>query len=364
MSKKLYPHTPDWFTPPGETLLEVIEFKGISQKDLADRTGVTPKHINKIITGEAAITPEMAILLERATGTSAITWNRLEANFQARKATAESKKKLLDDRQILKNPTIKELIHRHAIVSYDDTSEQIEAVLGFYGVGSVKKLKERWQIPHQAALRHSPSFESNPVALATWLQLGEKMAEKIECQPFDKGRFLDALTAVRKLTVKHPSEFVPEMRRFCANAGVAVVFVKEFRGAAVHGAAKWMTPQKAVIILNLRGKKNDLFWFSFFHEAAHVIFDSKKGLAVDVFGKTEANESERRADDFASRNLIPEEYNSKLFTLKSKNDVLTFAKRLGISPGIVVGRLQYEKIIPFTNLNDLKETFVWQEGDF
>ena len=86
MNAKKLLHVPDWVSPPGDTLLEIIGHKGMTQKELADRAEVTPKHISKIVNGTVPITPDMAIRLERVTGTSAKFWNTLEANFQTNKA--------------------------------------------------------------------------------------------------------------------------------------------------------------------------------------------------------------------------------------------------------------------------------------
>ena len=48
-----------------------------------------------------------------------------------------------------------------------------------------------------------------------------------------------------------------------------------------NGATKWLTPTKPMILLCLRGKGEDKFWFSFFHEAGHVLHDSKKDLLIN-----------------------------------------------------------------------------------
>ncbi len=361
-AQKLYPHTPDWYIAPGETIAEVLEFKGMTQKELAERLGISPKHVNHIMDGSAPITPDMAVLLERATGLSARIINALERTYQTRKAAAVAKAKLTEDHALLKIPAIKELIRRNIIPDTDDKSAQVESVLGFYGAGTVKQLKELWKKPHEAALRHSPTFQSDPVALATWLRLGERAAENILCEPYDKERFNVALKEIRGLTVKRPAEFRAEMVRLCANSGVALAFVPEIKGASLNGATKWIKKTKALIVLNLRGHKNDISWFTFFHEAAHVLFDSKKMLYVETSGREpEKSENEQRADRFAADLLIPPKFHAELKTLQSTASVRAFARKLGIAPGIVVGRLQHEKIIPPQNLNALRQTFRWVE---
>lgn len=359
-TKNTVQHDPDWATPPGDTLLEILEFKGITQKELAVRTGYSVKQINQIVLGNAPITPTLAILLERVTGTAAKYWNALESQYQTRKAKIEAKERLQKDAEILKTPAVKELIKRGAIPKCTEPADQIESVLGFFAVGSVQTLRKLSELPQEAALRHTPAFKSDPLSLAAWLRLGEREAAKIECRPYDREAFQAALHQVRTLTVKSPGEFVPEMIRFCAAAGVAVLFVPEMKGAKVNGATKWLTPEKAMIVLNLRGRKNDIFWFTFFHEAAHILYDGKKAFIVDVLGdKTEKSESELKADRFAGEMLIPSGHHKELPTLKTEAAIRSFAAKLGIAPGIVVGRLQHDGLIPYTRFQGLRTTFIW-----
>jgi len=80
MAKNQY--CPDEVSPPGETLLEVLEERGITQAELAERTGRPRKTINEIIKGKAAITPETALQLERVLGVAASFWNARETRFR------------------------------------------------------------------------------------------------------------------------------------------------------------------------------------------------------------------------------------------------------------------------------------------
>ncbi|MDY0169094.1 MAG: ImmA/IrrE family metallo-endopeptidase [Thermoguttaceae bacterium] len=147
------------------------------------------------------------------------------------------------------------------------------------------------------------------------------------------------------------------MVEHCRTAGVALVLVPEIKGAPVSGAAKWLTPEKAMIGLNLRGRRDDRFWFTFFHEAGHILNDSKKETFIDV--DYDDDPREQNANRFAADLLIPPDNARHLRELKSHMDVVRFAKSLGIAPGIVVGRLQREGIIPYSHLNCLKATFRW-----
>ncbi|MDR2345085.1 MAG: HigA family addiction module antidote protein [Planctomycetaceae bacterium] len=94
VTQKLYPCDFDWEPiPPGETISELLEYYGLTQKELAERTGYSIKQINQVILGNVPISTELAVLLERVLGTSAECWKQLEANYQIRKANWQAKKK-------------------------------------------------------------------------------------------------------------------------------------------------------------------------------------------------------------------------------------------------------------------------------
>ena len=233
----------------------------------------------------------------------------------------------------------------------------IERTLRFFGVASVDAWHEGWSKP-QFAFRKSPTAAGHDGALASWLRLAELTAQDIECQPYDAKRFGSAVRSIRELTVTKPSIFVERMVALCREAGVAIALVPEIKGASINGAAKWLTASKAMIALNLRGKANDKFWFTFFHEASHILSDSKVELFIDVDYVDDPRE--HAANEFARTLLIPTKYEAELPKLKTTAAVTAFAKRINVAPGIVVGRLQREKIVPYSHLNGLKVRLEWK----
>lgn len=351
-----YPYEPDYAVPPGQTLQETIDAQGIDQRELAVRTGLSAKHINQVIKGAAPVTHDTAIRLERVTGIPARMWNNLEANYQEQRARIAEKERMACDLEWLSTIPAKELIKRGVIEGTPDKISLLQNVLAFFGVASVEAWKEGWS-NHQFAFRKSPTFKGKDAMMATWLRLGELEAHRVECVPFDKTAFRTALDEIRSLTVEEPEVFVPRMTKACATSGVAFVLVPEIKGAPVSGAAKWLTPNKAMICLNLRGKSNDRFWFTFFHEAGHILNDSKKEIYIDVDYKDDPREQD--ANLFAANTLIPPECVGQLSCLRSRSAVESFAGSIGIAPGIVVGRLQSEKYIPYSHLNSLKVRFDW-----
>jgi Zn-dependent peptidase ImmA (M78 family) len=153
------------------------------------------------------------------------------------------------------------------------------------------------------------------------------------------------------------------MQKICAQAGVAVVFVPELPGTHLYGATRWLGTKKALIQLSLRGKSDDQLWFTFFHEAGHILLHEKKDVFIKAEGKgcgeIGGSEKEQEANQFAQDLLIPsEKYQAFVDTGQfDESEIRTFAKEIGIAPGIIVGRLQHEKIIPFSAWNNLKKRY-------
>lgn len=357
-------YTPDYAVPPGELLLETIEERGMTQVELAERTGRKEKTINEIIKGKAPITPETAIQLERVLGVSSSFWNNLERNYQALMARIEEKKRLAAEVDWLKKFPIKEMINKHWIRAFDNKVDQMEELLNYFGVASPAQWSEVWQtVP--VSYRKSQAFDGQLGALSAWLRQAELAAQQVECLSYDKTKFIETLNKIRPLTKEQPEMFQSAVINFCAEAGVAIVFVPELPKAHVSGATRWLTPSKALIQLSLRHRTDDHLWFSFFHEAGHILHHGKKDFFIEA-GDENEGKKEQEANSFAADFLIPPS-DYRAFIARggrrfSKTAIKTFAAQIGTSPGVVVGRLQHDGYLPPTHCNDLKVRFVWADN--
>jgi len=350
---------PDYAVPPGETLLETIEAIGMSQAELAERTGRPKKTINEIIKGKAAITSETALQLERVLRVPAGFWNNLERNYQETLARLNEQNKLRKQVAWLDKLPTSALVKNGWIKGYRDKIQQLQEVLNFFGVASPEQWEKRW-MGAQVAYRKSPVFQSDPYAIASWLRMGELLAQKIECKPFDALKFKNALVKIRLLTVQPPEVFQPEVIRSCAEAGVAVAFVPELPKIRACGATWWMNPNRAIVQLSLRYKSDDQLWFSFFHEAGHILLHGKKEVFIEGDDK---NSKEDEANSFAADILIPpKKYRGLIQSGRcNKAAIQNFASEIGIALGIVVGRLQHDKIIRHSYCNELKKRLEWEK---
>jgi len=352
---------PGYGVPPGETLRETLETRDLTQADLAERTGRPKKTINEIIQGKAAITSETALQLERVLGIPASFWNNLEHQYRTSLARLAESELLKAQLPWLAQFPVKQMAEREWIKLHKDRVDLLREVLQFFGVVSTSAFEEVWQTTRKAtAYRQSRHKGIDFAAIAAWLRRGEIEARDVECQPFDAILFRTALKQIRTLTTADPRVFCTRIKELCASAGVVVVFVPELPRMRLFGAARWLAPDKALIQLTLYLKREDQLWFSFFHEAGHILLHGRREVFIDGPSGT-VDQQENEANAFASNTLIdPADYADFIQRGDlSRAAVVQFANRIGIAPAIVVGRLQHDRHLDFNQLHGLVGRFKW-----
>src|SRR5207249_2328219 len=164
-------------------------------------------------------------------------------------------------------------------------------------------------------------------ALAAWLRQGELQAQAVACDPWDEAKFRAVLPTLRRLTrQKDPARFIPELVASCAACGVAVVVLKAPTGCRASGATRFISSEKALLLLSFRYLSDDHFWFTFFHEAGHLLLHNRDALVLEGVDMTSI-EKENEADDFAARLLIPDDFRAAMLSLPLNGiQVIRFAK--------------------------------------
>ena len=358
---KQHAFKPDYSVHPGKILGETLQARSISQSEFASRCGLSEKHVSQIINGKASVTSESALTFERVLGTKAGLWMNLESNHRLHVARRAEEDRLSSYIEWASRFPLQALAKRGVIPSRCSKEAKVRALLEFFGVTSPKAWEKQCN-RLVIAYRRSPAFTSSREAVTAWLRIGDLEAAEAITPPFDRTTFRSALDEIRNLTRLRPSEFEPRMKQLCCEAGVALVFVPEFPETRLSGATRWVSPDKALVVQSLRHRKDDHFWFTFFHEAAHVLLHGKRAVFIDEVSMDSSDE-EQEADSFAANHLIPAAKYKSFVNAKhlSKERVRAFADSLGIAPGIIVGRLQHDGVIPFSWFNDLKRTFVFAE---
>lgn len=358
--------TPDWLSTPGDTIADLLEERGWSQADLATRSGFTKKHVHLLLQGKAALSEDTALRLERVLGSSARFWMNLETQYREQLLRRESIASLEQDVTWLKELPLKDMVTFGWVEKAANKAQQVYVCLRYWGVASVAAWRAQYEQP-VAAYRAAEKLIRKPAAVSAWLRQGEREAEKLRCGEYSQEKFEAVLQEVRGLTLEHDTaKFVPVLVEKCAQAGVAVVFAPAPKGCPVSGATKWLGANKALIMLSLRGKTDDKLWFTFFHEAGHLLKHGKRLIFLDILGEDGLKpEEEEQANAFA-RDFLINAGRYGVFCgggLFTEAAIRAFARQEGVSPGIVVGRLQFDHRLGWERLNKLKVSYHWDHEE-
>lgn len=354
-----YPFVPDVPIPPGETIAELLEERGITQSDFAQLLGRTEKNVSQLVNGKAPIGHDLAIDLERVLGVPSSFWNNLEATYRDLLARQEAKDRLAAETTWAKQFPLKEMESQGFIARETGAGERTASLLDYFGVASTDAWQGYWGSPKRLAARMTNAYTPDVPALTVWLRAGELAARNVETAPFDPKAFGAVVRDAPSHTLGDIEQAIPALQTRCAQAGVALVLVPELPKIRCSGVSRWLATDKALIQLCLRYKTADQLWFSFFHEACHILRHSKKRTYVAYLN--EESHEELEANAFAADIMIqPSAWADFTSHGKpSKARVLEFATTQGIAPGVVVGRLQHERIVPFAQMNDLKVPLDW-----
>ena len=359
MAEQTYAYSPNYAVKPGSVLAEHLEVEGLAQADFAQRCGLSDELIGEILEGNAPVRAEAANAFEQVLGVAAEIWLGLESKYQTfLRCQAESGDGMSQSAWVGRFP-VQELVKRGHLEQSEDKADSLFRLLTFFGVESIDAWRA-WDSQRTVKYRHSPTFESRKEALATWLRLGEIEAARQSCPPFNENVFREAVQRVRELTRQRLPDAFYEARDIMKKTGVTLALIKPFKGVAASGAAWWLNSSRAIIQLSGRYKTEDHVWFSFFHEAAHILLHGQEYVFVD---SNYAGDSklEQEANEWAANMLVAKKAWERFVTkgLFGGPAIDAFAREQAIDPGIIVGRLQHEKRVKHAHVNYFKKRFEW-----
>ena len=362
MIRKTNEYAPNYSASPGDHIEELLEVHNMSQKELAERTGVTPKHINMVIKGKARITPEFAYSLEMIFDYSAEMWLSFQNVFDIEMLERKKEEELEKYAEFLSEFDYNDLVKAKYVPAAARVSERINNLLHFFRVSNIESCRKKW-FSESASFRMTGVRAIKRGNIAAWIRYGQIAANNMidESPRYDKKEFIKSLDTIRGLTAEN--DFQNRVTDLCNRSGVILLFVKDLPKTAISGAAYWINSEKTPCIqMSLRFKTNDHFWFTFFHEAYHVLEHHEKTMFVDI-NNGEKDSVELSADAYSAAMLIePVDYQAFLSNgFFDKNSIAAFAQYINRHPGIVVGRLQHDKHIAFNTLNAMKMKMVWEE---
>lgn len=338
--------------PPGDFIKEEMEERGWTQQDLAEILNKPLPTVNEILNGKKGIVIETARRLAAAFGTSAQLWMNLETSFRLNVAPetpeiqgVRSRAKLYD------SAPIREMEKRAWINKTRKYSELDEELKKFYAVDSLEK------VPSLSAVARASvkgGYANMTAAQWAWCVRAKQISKVVDSKPFKRDRLDNLVSELRVLTCD-PEE-IRHAPKLLAAAGIRLVVVEHLSKTRIDGAALWVG-KLPVIALSLRFGRLDHFWFTLFHELAHIYYDDGVRADIGIFeqGSVESvEEAENRANGQAASWLIDqdklESFILRTTPLYSTQRITNFARRMNVHPSIVAGQLKFRKELNWTKM--------------
>ncbi len=340
---------------PGYYIKEIIDESGLTQEDFAKRLDTTPKNLSILIRGEQSLSKDIAMKLSRLLGTSIGYWLNLQKAYDTLMAEFASAQELEEERKIFDffdyNKCFRD---KYGLKDCPrNKNEQIKNVREFLKVSTLRVFTK---VDMAANFRSSSEnmSEANIVKANTMVQIATNMALKVDAPKYDKKRFEKAVDYALTLTTDH-EEFYDKIKSDFLDAGVILEVLPNIEGSNTNGATKKLG-NNIVLMVNDRRLYSDTFWFTLCHEIGHIM-NGDYGISFDK----EKGNMEKEADRFAQDKLIdPEKYKEFISNKKfDVNSIKAFAHSINRDPGIVLGRLQNDKLVGYSDrrLNSLRHKY-------
>jgi plasmid maintenance system antidote protein VapI/Zn-dependent peptidase ImmA (M78 family) len=354
--------TANWFSKPGDSIRAIMQRRNISAHDLAVRFEDGLDAVRSLIDGSRQIDEPTASILSAVLGATAKFWLKRQENFDTAvdRAVVQVRESGHEDLLLrIPAPGLK----ARGKLSLERRASEIRKRLVFYNVLDAESWTGRYgRLVGETDYRTSKAFASKEDATLLWLRRGELEADMIPTRAWNAGNLMDRIQQIRKLSmIRHPQLFLPRLKALCAEAGVALVVVKAPDGCRASGAIRMVDPDKAMLLLSFRYKRDDQFWFTVFHEIGHLVLH-KANTFVDDDAVPADTDRENEANDFAAECVIPPLRESEFERVMPKrDDIVRFSVSIGVAPGLTVGQMQHRGMLEPDKLNYLKRTWDWSQ---
>lgn len=363
MAVKITGISRDLIIHPGETIADVLEVRGMTQAELAARTGVTAAYVSKVIAGKKDISAKFALSLEYALDIPKSFWLNLQANYDAELLEFNKELTITEQERNVRND-LKEIEKYLRKIGKLPIQEKIEdAILSLRKILGVSNLTNLGEIVNAGAFRMAQKQSVNPYVLGAWIRLCQITGEnrKLEMK-YDDSKVDELIIEIKDIMLNPNENIQIALRDVMKKYGIDFSIMKNFKGAPVQGYLSQKNDGSYQMVLTIRGAYADIFWFSLFHELGHLV-NGDVGRNSKFLDDGNDKEKEEKADLFASDRLInPADYsvfiNEKDFTIES---IKKFSISQRVMPYVVIGRLQKEKHLRYDQYSDYKLRYKWAE---
>ena len=359
---------PSWASPPGDTILDLLSERNLSLSDFSDHLDDASVCIGGLLNGEVVIDNRIAKRLATFFKTSKAFWINRDIHYRENLVPSGLHTEAVEPREWLKGFPITDMIKFGWIIADRTFASRYTSCLNFFSVSSIGD----WELNNSdsispAYFKTSETYQDELKSTAAWLRYGSICSDRINCASWDVDRLRDSIPLLLALTQKKCfTSVVKEIRKICASCGLVVLIARTPRSCHASGATFFNSDGKAVLLLSCRFRSDDHFWFTFLHEVGHLLLHEQQTFIKR--NDDSGDRYEEEANLFAQETLIPKPSESEFFQLirpgkeiHNARRVMKFAKKIGISPGIVVGQLQHQQVISHRRLNKLKQRF--DQGD-
>lgn len=340
---------------PGETLAEKLEELKMGPKEFAIRTGKPEKTIIAIIKGDSSITPEMAVLFESVLKIPANFWIKRQFSFDEYKAREKRALAIEEAKVWAKCFPIADMVKCGWLNARTKAEEKVAELFHFFGVSSPDAWKDYFFNQQlKVAFRISLVHTKEPYAISAWIRKGEIQASQLHCGVYSEAKFKKALKEIKTIMATQPDDFFEKLQELCLACGVKVVYTPCIKKAPLSGATRWIA-DNPLIQLTGRYKQNDRFWFTFFHEAGHILLHGKKDIFLEDIEYSEADlQKEAEANDFAIEWTFSNEQEDEVLdaiplTIES---IQKFAKKFNTHPAMIIGRFHKRELLHYAQGRD------------
>lgn len=344
---------PNWVSPPGETIAAILKARAIPLHEFSELVGLPEQQALGLLSGSHPIDSTLAVRISVNLGSTPRFWIERERKFKANLKALE--KRFPELEQWFRSFPVTRMREMGWIPRVGSETNAPFELLDFFGVSSVEEWRSQYvRSLQKTSFRTSPTFENNIHATTAWLRRGELIADEVVCRTWNKDNFSRCLLELKHLSREaNPRAFLPELQSECARHGVAVVVERCPSGCAASGATKMLESRKALLLLSARFLSDDHFWFSFFHEAGHLVLHGGE-LTVESEDSC-SSKKETQANEFAQEIILHPEGEDALRSLPiNKFAIARFAKHCDVSPGIIVGQLQNRNRLSHGRFNKFK----------
>jgi plasmid maintenance system antidote protein VapI len=352
---------PEWASPPGDTIVSILDERELTIEKFAEQVGLSQTRAQQLIDGTRSIDRDLARRLAHALGATEKFWIAREHDYRAAVSPPENVR-VSTIAQLLAKLPIKDMQNFGWIPPTGSDEARIVGALEFFGVSTFAQWQGRYENAfHEAAYRRSTAHKNCEIATTAWLRQGEIETEHDVVGAWDPDLLAGQIDQLRRLTwIKNPEIFVSKVKKLLAKAGVKFAIVRAPKGCTASGAVRILPDDTPHIQVSFRFLADDQFWFSLFHEIGHLVLHFHRMPILEDDGDQESD-IEREANDYAANLIVPTHLQEELYSLPAlRFPIIAFAKKAGVAPGLIVGRLQHDGLLRHSQMQHLKRRFVWR----